>query len=135
MHIYSGLRAGLNLCENRGKIVARKSWQNHGFRHEKAAKLLILSGFFHDGLWSWWDSNPRPHKEIMCFLHAYSSLRFSCSSKTWTTNYCLIPKSFTIRAGPQRAISDLSCTAESPDSEQHPRSGVSSQHLVTRLSQ
>ena len=46
LHIYSGLRAGLNLCENRGKIVARKSWQNHGFRHEKAAKLLILCGFF-----------------------------------------------------------------------------------------
>ncbi len=42
-------------------------------------------------MWSWWDSNPRPHKEIMCFLHAYSGLRFSCDSKTRTTNCRLIP--------------------------------------------
>ena len=41
-------------------------------------------------VWSWWDSNPRPNSETICFLHAYSSLLFSWRSKTWTTNYDLI---------------------------------------------
>ena len=41
-------------------------------------------------LWSWRGLNPRPNKEAIRFLHAYSSLRFSCSNKTWTTNCCLI---------------------------------------------
>ena len=36
--------------------------------------------------WSWRESNPRPNREIICFLHAYSRLWFSCNSKTWTTN-------------------------------------------------
>ena len=26
--------------------------------------------------WSWRESNPRPHKETMCFLHAYPGLHF-----------------------------------------------------------
>ena len=43
-----------------------------------------------DVMWSWRESNPRPNRETIRFLHAYSSLRFSCSSKTWTTNWCLI---------------------------------------------
>ena len=42
-------------------------------------------------LWSWRESNPRPNKETISFLHAYSRLWFSCCSKTWTTNYNLIP--------------------------------------------
>ncbi len=41
-------------------------------------------------LWSWRESNPRPNKETICFLHAYSSLWFSCRGKTWTTNRDLI---------------------------------------------
>ena len=41
-------------------------------------------------LWSWWDSNPRPNRETIRFLHAYSSLRFSRYDKTWTTNHTLI---------------------------------------------
>ena len=52
-------------------------------------------------LWTWWESNPRPHKETIRFLHAYSSLRFSSSGKTWTTNRCLIPKSFIPMPGRQ----------------------------------
>ena len=35
--------------------------------------------------WSWRESNPRPNRETIRFLHAYSSLRFSCCGKTWTT--------------------------------------------------
>ena len=36
-------------------------------------------------MWSWRESNPRPNGEAVCFLHAYSSLRFSRVTKTWTT--------------------------------------------------
>lgn len=41
--------------------------------------------------WSWRDSNPRPNRETIRFLHAYSGLRFSSCSKTRTTNCNLIP--------------------------------------------
>ena len=40
-------------------------------------------------LWSWRGLNPRPNRDILRFLHAYSRLVFSCCSKTWTTNYNL----------------------------------------------
>ena len=42
-------------------------------------------------LWSWRGSNPRPNKETIRFLHAYSGLRFSCADKTRTTHLRLIP--------------------------------------------
>ena len=41
--------------------------------------------------WSWRDSNPRPNRETIRFLHAYSGLRFSSCGKTRTTNRNLIP--------------------------------------------
>ena len=41
-------------------------------------------------MWSWRESNPRPHKETIRFLHAYSRLWFSSIDKTWTTNRYLI---------------------------------------------
>ena len=56
--------------------------------NKKAAlmeRLFVLIG------WSWWDSNPRPNRETIRFLHAYSGLRFSCCNKTQTTNCNLIP--------------------------------------------
>ena len=37
-------------------------------------------------MWSWRESNPRPNRETIRFLHAYSSLWFSNADKTWTTN-------------------------------------------------
>ena len=48
------------------------------------------------------------------------------------TSYLL--KHFIMCAKPHMTISDLICTAESPDSEQHPRSDVSSCYLVAGLS-
>ena len=48
-------------------------------------------------LWSWRDSNPRPHSKTICFLHAYSGLRFSCIGKTQTTNQCLILVKFRLQ--------------------------------------
>lgn len=41
--------------------------------------------------WSWRESNPRPNRETIRFLHAYSGLQFSCRRKTRTTNGDLIP--------------------------------------------
>ena len=40
-------------------------------------------------LWTWRESNPRPNKEAICFLHAYLCLRFSCISKTRATHLYL----------------------------------------------
>jgi len=54
------------------------------------SELQDFSFLFIRLLWSWRESNPRPNRETIRFLHAYSSLRFSCSGKTWTTNHCLI---------------------------------------------
>ena len=50
---------------------------------KKSAAYLLIG-------WSWRESNPRPHKETIRFLHAYSSLQFSRYDKTWTTNHTLI---------------------------------------------
>ena len=52
-------------------------------------KNLRVFCFYQIG-WSWRESNPRPHKETIRFLHAYSSLQFSRYDKTWTTNHTLI---------------------------------------------
>ena len=40
-------------------------------------------------MWTWRESNPRPHKETICFLHAYLGLWFWCNSKTRATDCCL----------------------------------------------
>ena len=57
-------------------------------RNKKAADMNQQLLLYKE--WSWRDSNPRPHKETIRFLHAYSSLQFSRYDKTWTTNHTLI---------------------------------------------
>ena len=42
--------------------------------------------------WSWWDSNPRPHKETIRFLHAYSGQCFRASARTGLPTDTLSPK-------------------------------------------
>ena len=54
------------------------------------AQLISHFSFLISLSWSWRESNPRPNRETIRFLHAYSGLRFSCCSKTRTTNYSLI---------------------------------------------
>ena len=54
--------------------------------HKEAANYLKVSGLHLKRWWSWRESNPRPNRETIRFLHAYSSLWFSSNSKTWTTN-------------------------------------------------
>lgn len=102
----------------------------------EACNVLVI----HDNVtitfqWSWWDSNPRPNKETIRFLHAYSGLWFSCGGRTRTINRHLIPLNFIKAVGHTLTISDLSAPLDQEDSEQHPLSDVSSHHLVTGLSQ
>ena len=42
--------------------------------------------------WSWRESNPRPHKETMRFLHAYSSLDFRATARPGPPTAALSPK-------------------------------------------
>jgi len=85
------------LYENSTKVWGKKKssqTQRDGRRKRKKARRLKMKNLraFAFGMegWSWRDSNPRPHKETIRFLHAYSSLRFSRCDKTWTTNHTLI---------------------------------------------
>jgi len=39
-------------------------------------KQVFFSGLFSPLLWNWRDSNPRPNKELLSFLHAYSAIDF-----------------------------------------------------------
>ena len=74
---------------------------------QKIKKRQLLDNQIVTSLWSWWDSNPRPNRETIRFLHAYSGLRFSWRNKTQTTNCALILKNFTRAARHTLAISDL----------------------------
>ena len=69
-------------------------------------------------LWSWRESNPRPNRETIRFLHAYSGLRFSCCGKTRTTNHNLISLDFIPCAEPHETISDLTAPLYRNASEQ-----------------
>ena len=66
------------------KLLWKVNKTRKGRNSKRAATFFKISG------WSWRESNPRPHKETIRFLHAYSSLRFSRYGKTWTTNHTLI---------------------------------------------
>ena len=57
--------------------------------------------------WSWWDSNPRPHKETIRFLHVYSSLHFRVIARPGPPTMTLSSKAFTPGARHPSAISDL----------------------------
>ena len=95
--------------------------------------ILILVAFpIHVNKWSWRGLNPRPNRDVLCFLHAYPSLRFSSADKTWATNPHLILMNFTHHARPLWAISDLAVPLCLDASEQQLQSDISSQHLVPR---
>ena len=57
--------------------------------------------------WSWWESNPRPNKETIRFLHAYSRLHFHVTARPGPPTGTLSSKTSPGRRGPCRAISDL----------------------------
>ena len=70
-------------------------------------------------MWSWRESNPRPNRETIRFLHAYSSLWFSSAGKTWTTNRRLILKIFISPSRHELTIPEIPAPLGQPDSEQH----------------
>ena len=78
-----------NLLGRRFKrIVVQKLYKNResvSIKKRQSFEYQIIAS-----LWSWWDSNPRPNRETIRFLHAYSGLRFSWRNKTQTTNCALI---------------------------------------------
>ena len=50
-------------------------------------------------LWSWRESNPRPHKETMCFLHAYSRLHFRATARPGPPTGALSSKFSSVHRG------------------------------------
>ena len=52
-------------------------------------------GSGHVFLWSWRESNPRPNKEQLCFLHTYSVVGFRAVQGNRHPNRNLISLSFT----------------------------------------
>ena len=63
--------------------------------------------------WSWRESNPRPNRETIRFLHAYSGLQFSCRRKTRTTQRRPYPLKFHHARGAGRDYSRFNRTAGS----------------------
>ena len=53
-------------------------------------------------LWSWRESNPRPHEETIRFLHAYSRLRFRAVARPGPPTATLSSKFSPLRRGQQR---------------------------------
>lgn len=98
--------------------------------HGGSGIFTWFSDSFPSILWSWMESNPRPNRETIRFLHAYSGLRFSSRDKTRTTDRDLIPKNFTTPTGHDEAISDLTAPLYQRASEQQLLSDVSSLYLV-----
>jgi len=49
--------------------------------------------------WSWRESNPRPHKETMRFLHAYSSLHFRAPARPGPPTEALSSKISSVHRG------------------------------------
>ena len=71
-------------------------------------------------LWSWRESNPRPNRETIRFLHAYSSLHFRDAARPGPPTTPLSSKSSSLSRGFQETISDCPAPLYLPDSEQHP---------------
>ncbi len=76
--------------------------------------------------------NPRPNRDVLCFLHAYPGLLFSGEGKTRATDIHLISFVFTCGAEPPQAIPDIAVPLGLEASEQQPQSDISSMHLVQR---
>ena len=70
--------------------------------------------------WSWRESNPRPNRETIRFLHAYSSLHFRDAARPGPPTATLSSKFSSPSRGIQETISDFPAPLYLPDSEQHP---------------
>ena len=62
-------------------------------------------------MWSWRESNPRPNRETIRFLHAYFGLHFRATARPKPPTDALVPK-FHLHIGTYADYSRYSCTAE-----------------------
>ena len=70
--------------------------------------------------WSWRESNPRPNRETIRFLHAYLGLHFRAATRPKPPITALSPKISSRSRSAPMTISDLPAPLYLPDSEQHP---------------
>ncbi len=69
---YLNIKGKAYLCNRNACFL---TWKQAFFRSKRSGIQKTIEYRFFFG-WSWWDSNPRPHKETIRFLHAYFSLHF-----------------------------------------------------------
>ena len=82
--------------------------------------VVELEGVHTTRLWSWRESNPRPNRETIRFLHAYLGLHFRDAARSKPPTATLSSKTSSPSRGSQETISDLPAPLYLPDSEQHP---------------
>ncbi len=70
--------------------------------------------------WSWRESNPRPNRETIRFLHAYLGLHFRAATRPKPPITALSPKISSRSRSAPMTISDFPAPLYLPDSEQHP---------------
>jgi len=80
----------------------------------------LLVRFFSVTKWSWRESNPRPNRETIRFLHAYLGLHCRAVTRPKPPITALSSKTSSPSRGSQETISDLPAPLYLPDSEQHP---------------
>ena len=88
--------------------------------HKEAANFIKVSGLHFERLWSWRESNPRPNRETIRFLHAYLGLHCRAVTRPKPPITALSSKTSSPSRGSQETISDLPAPLYLPDSEQHP---------------
>ena len=69
--------------------------------------------------WSWRESNPRPNRETIRFLHAYLGLHCRTVTRPKPPITALSSKTSSLSRGSQETISDNPAPLYLPDSEQH----------------
>lgn len=74
-----------------------------GWTQKEDPRMRALFFFeFEFRLWSWRDSNPRPNRETIRFLHVYSRLRFRALARPGPPTTALAPKASSRHRGLSR---------------------------------
>ena len=79
--------------------------------------MLILAFI----LWSWRESNPRPNRETIRFLHAYLGLHFRAVTRPKPPITALFPKTSSNSRDARWTISEIPAPLYLSDSEPHPK--------------
>jgi len=84
--------------------------------------------------WSWRESNPRPNKETISFLHTYLRLNFRVQARAEPPTCTLSSKFSFCTRGCTRTILDLAALPIQTASRRRRLGNVLFQHLVPKLS-